>query len=1362
MHSNMRGVEPPQKLGPYRLDERLGSGGMGVVWRAWDERLERWVALKQVRDDVPLRHSRERFHREARATARLNHPSIAQVYDILDREDGDWIVMELVEGTTLRELLATERTLAPARAVGLGRDIVDGLAHAHANGILHRDLKASNVMVAASGQAKILDFGLAKEILREGGGPTPQDLTGSVPGTVMGTPYAMSPEQVLGEPLDVRSDLFSLGSLLYEMLTGAPPFSAETAALSIARVLEFTPPPLHESHPALPATLCDLVDWLLRKAAHERPRSATEVLAALTQVDLGSGRQVKPAVRRPLRPALEDSTDATLFDAPRRPPSVEGLPASGEELLQSGRGLRTVTIVCLTLLQAERRAEEAEPHPLEIPSAADLDFEHLARQVASDLGGSLSATLDRTLWLSFGHPQAHEDDPERAVQAAREIQAKVAALPVAADRHLAVRAGVHTGLAEVASHPKTGQILECGDTFDLALAVQGQAAPGGIAVSAASLRLLRGAYSTAPLPEIYLRDLATPVAVFELGPREESASRFPEPALVNREAEMKILLDRFELARSGSGQAVLLCGEAGIGKSRLVRALAEATRPAAPVWLLAHGSALAQNTPLAPILQLLTRSIVTRQGGDDSGEEEKLRLLEQALDDCGLSREEHAPLLGPLLSVDIHSRYSPLVLSPEARRKRTHQSIVALFAGLASARPPVVLVMEDLHWVDPTTLDWLGLLLAEIPAHPLFLVTTFRPEFAPPWRHQTFLTQLNLGGLSEAHARQLIDRVTEGRPLSAAMDREIVARTEGVPLFVEEMTKAVLEGDTSLNEPTGVPFSLGGSLLARLDRLGDAKAVAQLASVIGRTFSLELLEALAWIKGAALQAALGRLVQAEILHRRGAAQGTRYLFKHALLQDAAYLSLLASDRQQLHLRLAHLIQEEFPAVAEAEPELMAHHCERGGLTAEAIDFLLGAGFRALQRSAPREAESHLRRGLVLLSDLSVSSTTTGRELSLRLVLLAVIGATQGWGASSVAENAERCAALSREVGDLGRLMPSLFALWTYHVLRSDRKASIELADEIAQLAETKPQRYVGVSAQVIAVFYSGRFAECLSLAEQAETLYAEPNLLPELAQTFGDESSVLSHAYQVWSLWILGRPQAAIRKCEAMMAAVEALRSPFQIVFAQLFEMILWRELREPERVAVMAERLLTLSREQEFPYFIAVAHCGTGWATALRGDLANGASQIQHGLDLHVATESLLTWGYYLSYLLDVFLLAGRYAEGLAASREALRRSETQFDVFFDAELHRMEGEFLRATGEFEAAEAAFTRSLDLARRQRAPSFELRAARSQVLLLADQGRAQEALPALATALESFSEGLATRDLTEGRELLARFSPAAE
>jgi tetratricopeptide (TPR) repeat protein len=1304
---------------------------MGTVWRAWDERLRRHVAVKRVLRDT-VAQGRERLRREARAAARLNHPAIVHIYDLIEGDAADWIVMELVSGQSLRQLLDQEGRLEVGRALRLGREIAEGLAEAHARGILHRDLKTANIMVTASDRAKILDFGLAKELHGEGTGSIALDPSLSIPGIVLGTCFAMSPEQVMGHGLDARSDLFSFGSLFYEVLTGSAPFRAEDARASLGRVLHFQPRPLHEVRPDVPRGLSDLVERLLEKEPACRPASAGEILEILTSL----------AAPQPPRPAANDTAETFAGGAPPQP--AKGDRGSGNAV---GGERRTVTVVCCSLV----RAESSGSFDLEVLSDSMVTFESIARSVCQELSGHLGAVLSHMLWIYFGYPVGHEDDALRAVRAARELKAGAGQAGLLR-RGLALRFGIHTGPAVVWIRPGQPDRLQLGSTLDLAMGIQSVAPINSIAVSTLSQRLLTRGFATRALPPAQLPDVDGPIEIYEVGEPLAARERESGPvaSLVNRDAELQILLDRFRLASSGSGQAVLISGEAGIGKSRLVRALSEELVAEAPAWLTAHASTFTQNTPLAPILHLLERAVFLTE---DGSAEERLHRLEEVLDEYGLPRPDYAPLLGALLSLPVEERYPPLLLSPEAQRKRTLAAILALLGAMAE-RQPTVLVIEDLHWIDPSTLELLDLLLGELPMLSLLLVATLRPEFTAPWRRQTSLTQLSLGGLSENHAAQLVAQVAAGKRLPAEVHREIVVRTDGNPLFVEELTKAVLEAAAPLREPAGVPFTLGASLLARLDRLGEAKGVAQLAAVLGRTFSLELLEALSWIKGAALSSALGRLVQAEILYRRGPAQTARYMFKHALIQDAAYLSLLASDRQQLHRRLAGLLQEEFPAVAEAEPELMAHHCERGGLTVEAVDYLLEAGLRATQRSAQLEAMSHLNRALGLLLGLPSAPELLGRELSVRSVLLTVLEAIKGWGDPEVAGNAERCAALCRELGESGSLIPALSSLWAYHLVRANRQPSIDLAAEIARLAETPAQVYMGCSMRAYAAYYGSRYTEALALSEQATMLYG-PDILPELA-VYGDDSILMPHLMKSWALWVLGDFEGTVREQDAVLAIAESLRSPFALGMALVSEMSLWRDLREqdPARLESVSERLMKLAGEQEFAFLYASAHCGKGWAACQRGDLAGGTELIRTGLDLYAATGARLGMGYWCSYLIEACLAAGRLPEGLAATRDAMALSETQLDVFFDPELLRLEGELLRAAGNVRAAEDSFRKSLEIARGQGALVFELRTATSLGRLLAEQGRGGEALPVLSAVYQTFPEGFETRDLVEARELL--------
>jgi len=1342
-----------ERVGPYRLEIPLGAGGMGTVWRAWDERLRRQVAVKRIlASSIP--NARERLLREARAAARLNHSAIVQVYDLVERDDGEWVVLELVNGRTLHALLKEEGPLAPAQAVRLGREIADGLAEAHLHGILHRDLKTSNVMVTPAGRAKILDFGLAKDIAE--GAPDPEDIAAaelslSAPGTILGTCYAMSPEQTQGLRLDVRSDLFSLGSLLYETLTGEPPFRGGNARETLTRVLSFDPPPLARVRPEVPQALSDLVGRLLAKEPGDRPWSAREVADSLTDI-LAIILAALPIALAQTVVVSGISGEATIIEGPR----PESSSASGNAR-PSGE-LRRLTVVCCGLVGVDERSGETRPLDLEILSEAMTAVRELAEGIAGQLDGCLGGALGNLLWLCFGYPRAHEDDAHRAIRAARLLADRIDQLGrwpgMGSGQKLAVRIAVHTGPAVVKPAAPAAERLQLGATLDLATGLQ-SAVPGRtVVVSAASRRLLARGFTTQALAPVHLPGFDEPVPVYrvlEAIDQREDSGEAPAP-LVSRERELGLLLDRFRLARAGTGQAVVISGEAGIGKSRLVRALREGLAGDA-TWLIGYGSPYTQSTPFFPLVELLERSVFTAAA---ESPEQKLAQLEELLRQYGLALAENVPLLASLLSLPTAGRYPPLALSADMQRRRTLEALVELLGAMAERRPQVMIV-EDLHWIDPSTLELLDLLIAEIPSLPLMLVATFRPGFQAHWKHQGHVTQISLSRLTDGEVEALIERVAQGAALPADVRRQIIDRTDGVPLFVEELTKAVLESGRS-GEELDIPSTLDGSLMARLDRLGDAKEIAQLAAVIGRVFSFELLAAVSRFTPEVLQRGLDELLQAELVHHRGLAPRTRYVFKHALIQDAAYLSLLHSQRQQIHARIVEALREALAQAQEVEPEILAHHCEKAGLAADAAGHLQQAALRALRRSAYSEALSHCRKGIDLLAGLPVSPRTLEQELALRSTMGIALFPVKGHAAQEVGENAARIEVLCREFGGSPRLIPSLYGLWVYHRLMGHRQPTLDLAEEIGRLAvDGEEHAFVGLTVRGVTAFFSGAFQKARELLEKAVSIY-RPDLHARLAQTFGEDIGVLPHLYGFLCLRLCGQLDESARKREESLRILASLSSPYAVAMGRFFEMTWWHELRQPEELQRAAESLIEISREQRYPYFLAVATCVYGSTLVHQGEPERGIALMQEGLRNHDAIGTKLVRSYWLSYLAEAYLSAGRIAEGLATIAEALAMTAAQIDVHHDAELYRIRAELLLRVPEAEGAEAAFRQALEIARRQGALLFELRTATSLARLLRDQDRAAEARQLLAPLYGRFQEGFATRDLREARQLLDELS----
>jgi TOMM system kinase/cyclase fusion protein len=1314
---------------------------MGTVWRAWDERLRRYVAIKQVRGES-FSHAHERLLREARAVARLNHPAIVQVYDLVERKDGDWVVMELIAGRNLRQLLEEQGPLSPLRAVQLGREIAEGLAEAHVNNILHRDLKTTNVMVTPAGRAKILDFGLAKEYLE--GDTAAHELSLSAPGVVLGTAYAMSPEQAMGQTLDPRSDLFSLGSLLYEALTGTPPFRGESQRESLTRVLNLRPRALHEVRPEIPRKLSALIGWMLEKDRRYRPQSAGEVAGVLASTAAKLSPATADARERRWQPDEADaeaSSDLTVVERPPQP-SSSGTSKIGER--------RRLTVACCGLVHLDDLSGESRFLDVEPLSEAMAELQDLAADLAEPLGGCVGAVLGHALWLYFGYPRAHEDDAQRAVRFARRLSAEIEQRGARSHsrKKLAVRITVHTGPAVVTARSGQASQIQLGSTLDVAMGLQNAALPNTIVVSAESNRLITRSFQTEALAPIHLPGCEEPVRVHRilgtLDQRDdESGAARP---LVGRDREIELLLDRFRLSRAGSGQAVLILGEAGIGKSRLVRALRDGLADEATTWLVGYGSPYNRSSPLAPIVDLLERTLFSP--GDETPDQ-KLRRLEDLLRRYSVPLPENAPVLAALLGLPDGGQYPPLTITPDVRREKTLEILVALLADMAEDRP-LVLVIEDLHWIDPSTLELLDLLLAELATLPLLLVTTSRPELQLHWKQWAHITQIGLSRLTDGETETLIDRLAEARGLSDAMRRQIVAKTDGVPLFIEELTKAVIESGWSGD----IPSTLDGSLMARLDRLDEAKEVAQLASVIGRTFSFDLLAAIFPLEETALRRGIEELIEAELVYRRGVASRARYIFKHALIQDAAYLSLLSSQRREVHERVALALEEKLAQGQETEAEILAYHFEKADLAPRAIPYLQQAALRATQRSAFSEALSHGRKAIDLLATLPPSPQTREQELAIRSTMGVALVPTCGYASQEVEENAARSQELCRELGDTPRLIPALYGLWVYHLLRGNRQQSNDLAQEIGRLAQDREEDvFIGFSSRGITAFFAGEFARSRSFLESAMAIY-RPEIHPTLAQTFGDESGLLPHLYHFWCVWILGQADEALRRKDEVQAIVQALPSPYVRVTFFLFEMILWHWMRRPEEVLRVSEEFVALSREQRFPFFLALATCGYGWTAMYRGEPEAGIAQIQEGLANHKAIGTMLPRAYWLTYLIEVYLHAGAVDDGLAAVEEGLALTQTQLDVYYDAELYRLRGELLLLRPDPAGAEAAFHTALAIARRQGALALELRAATSLGRMLHAQGRAGEAHPVLAGVYGTFREGFTTADLIEARRVL--------
>jgi predicted ATPase len=768
------------------------------------------------------------------------------------------------------------------------------------------------------------------------------------------------------------------------------------------------------------------------------------------------------------------------------------------------------------------------------------------------------------------------------------------------------------------------------------------------------------------------------------------------------------------------------------------------------------------NSALHPVIEQLERAAGLQRGDPP---EVKLDKLEATLARNGAAAEA-AALLAPFLSIPTGERYPPVELSPKQQKEKTFQLLIDQLRGLA-ARQPVLILFEDAHWIDPSTRELLHVLVPQLQRLPILLVITFRPEFTPPWTGHTHITQLSLSRLSQRQATILIEGLTAGRSLPPNLLAQILVKTDGVPLFVEELTKTVLEsglleeaGDTLALcgpfSPLAIPTTLHDSLLARLDRLAPVKEVAQTGAVIGREFSHELLSAVVQMPDEALDAALDQLVASQLVFRRGDALEATYTFKHALVRDAAYQSLLRSRRRQLHSRVAKVLETEFPELAEAEPELLAWHYTGADLKEQAVRYWQRAGQRAVERSAHLEAIAHLGQGLEVLASLPETPERIQQELALQTALGPALMAARGQGAPEVGRAYARARELCAALGEPPQLFPVLWGLWRFSSIRAEHDAARELGEEclsLAQKLDDPTLLMAAYSALGGTLLWLGEVAQGQAYLDRAAALY-DPDRQRTLPFRFGQDPAVSSLSYSAWSLWALGFPDRALRRSDEARALAEKLANPVSVAASLVYAAMTHQFRREGRAAQRRAEAAIALSDEHGLPQFQTVGAILRGWALAAQGQLDEGIARMRDGLAARREQGIELARPWYLALLAGAYGEAGEVDEGLRLLAEASSLSDKGY---YEPELRRLEGVLLLKRKGREAsqeAQACFEQALEQARRRSTRSWELRAAASLADLWRHQRKSREAKALLAPLYDWFAEGLDTADLQDARALL--------
>ena len=994
---------------------------------------------------------------------------------------------------------------------------------------------------------------------------------------------------------------------------------------------------------------------------------------------------------------------------------------------------RQVTVMFADLVGSTALSARMDPEDLrEVISA----YQKCVAETVQRFGGFVAKYMGDGVLVYFGYPQAHEDDAERAVRAGLELVATVSGLKTHAP--LQTRVGIATGLVVVGDLIGSGASQEqaiVGETPNLAARLQGVAEPNSVLIAESTRKLLGNLFQLEDLGTQDLKGIVAPIRAWAALRPATVESRFDAlhttslTELVGREEELELLLRRWSKAKSGEGQVVLLSGEAGIGKSH-------------------------------PIISQMERAAGFTH---DDTVQTKLNKLDAVLAQS-LTSPEDAALFAEALSLPNDGRYPKLELTPQQRRQKTLEGFTAQLEALARSKP-VLMIFEDIHWVDPTSLEALGRTVDRIRGLGVLLIGTHRAEFQPPWIGRPYVSVLTLNRLDEREIAAMIDRIVGNKPLPTNVRQDIMERTDGVPLFVEEMTKALLEAEgedavertvTAAPSPSAnVPASLHASLMARLDRLGPAKAVAQIGAVIGREFSHALLREVT--SEPELSAALDRLVAAGLLFRQGVSPHATYLFNHALIQEAAYQSLLKSRRQLHHARIADVLEAQF---AEAvEPELIAYHLTQAGRIEQATDYWLKAGQRAMQRSANIEAERHLRVGIDLLAGLPETATRPQREITLQNTLGVCLMPTRGFGNPEVAAAFDRAAEICARVGDDRGLFIALRGKGQYHMISGDLRTAREDARRILELAEQVGNHDFLIEAHHLGwstLCFAGEFRAAQRHAEEGISRY-ERERDHHLTYTYsGHDPGMCAHAFGSLSLAQLGYSERALSWCRDGLAHAEALAHPFTLGIALWGSGSLHQLRREPDAMRQIGERMIQYGKEKSLRMAVPYGKFFQGNAIAEHGEFAEGIAQMREGISKSRSMGTLFSLVSFLAGLADAYAHCGNIDEGLAVIEEGLAMMRTGGEHFSLPEIHRIKGKLLLAGSahDTDTAEAAFAEALSIARAQQAKLLELRASMSLARLWRDQGKVQQARELLAPVYGWFTEGFDTLDLKEAKALL--------
>ncbi len=1079
-----------------------------------------------------------------------------------------------------------------------------------------------------------------------------------------------------------------------------------------------------------------------------------------------------------------EAASAPVSDRADAPAAIAKI--SAEIAPSSDAERRPLTVMFCDLADSTALSTRLDPEDLQDVIRA---YQERATAIIREYEGFVAKYMGDGILVYFGYPKSLERNAERAVRSALEIVEAMVGLNADLGRSkgadLAVRIGIATGLVVVGEIVGEGLAQErtvVVEAPNVAARLQGVARRNGIVVGSLSKEVAGDAFVYEDIGLRELKGITGKVQAWAVvglkddmahaADQDETDGAAVVPELIGRDEETGLLRRAWQGTKDeGGGQVVAISGEAGIGKSVLVESLRAEVRAEGLPRIAMRCSPYHINSALHPVIEHFKR--LAGWQPEDSVEA-RLAKLEAALEPYGQPVGETVPLLASLLSLPLpEDRYPPLALTPQQQKRQTQDAIVAIALEVAE-RQPLLELWEDLHWADPSTLELLGLLIEQVPTASLLMVLTARPEFEPPWPARSYITPITLNRLERPHTEALVGRITAKKPLPDEVVDHIVTKTDGVPLYVEELTKTILVSDILRDtgdrfELTGplsslaIPDTLQESLMARLDRLPQVRELAQLGSVLGREFAYEMISGLSTTSDKLLQEGLGQLVNAELLYQRGRPPRAKYIFKHALVRDAAYGSLLRRARQQYHLQAAELLEARFPETVETHPEVIAHHYSEANVADRAADYYLKAGERALLMSANAEAIAHLTQGLEVLRAMADGPEQSRRELDLLTTIGPALMATKGYAAPEVEAAYRRALELCQELGDAPQHFSVLHGLWYFNLILPDLHAARSLGEQLVDVAKGRQDTGLDLAAHRslgYTLHHLGELEASRSCLEQVILSY-DPAVHGDYAFRYGGNdpgSGSLGHS--AFLFWELGHPDQAVGQYEDGLALGRKLGHPFSEAWALVCAALVHQLRGEPQATQEHAEAAKEIAVERGFELYVGWTSVLRGWSLGEQKPSTEAIAEMREGLDVSQATGAGILSPLWLALLASIYGRLGQAENGLVAITEALDEVARTGERRCEAELHRLKGELLLTSNGTDDAESedCFHKAIEIARSQKAKSWELRAATSLARLWCGQSKPDEARDILAPLYDWFTEGFDTPDLKDAKSLLDELS----